>query len=118
MENYIAVMLMIFWLGLMRKKILNEIPEPQGWDWNDVLIKQNGGNKMIKINERFSIERLDDCWLLVETKPGYNHKTKTETMTQKKSRYPRLCHVVDEISKRTTSEFGGLDESIFLVKRI
>jgi hypothetical protein len=45
MENYIAVMLMIFWLGLMSKKILNEIPEMQGWDWNDILIKQMEATK-------------------------------------------------------------------------
>jgi hypothetical protein len=72
---------------------------------------------MIKINDRFSIERLEDDWLLVETKPRFNHKTKTETVSQRKNWYPRLRHVVDEILERTPSEANSLQEMVLLMKR-
>jgi hypothetical protein len=85
--------------------------------WPLVSKKSNGGNQMIKINERFSIERLDDCWLLVEHKTGINRKTGEETASQKKSWYPRLRHVVDEILDRTPSEAENIQDMALLMRR-
>jgi hypothetical protein len=43
--SYIMEMPMTFWPGWTNKKITNEIPEMQGWDWNDVLQKRTGATK-------------------------------------------------------------------------
>lgn len=64
---------------------------------------------MIKINERFSIEREADCWRLEDTVPSDHRLSKTGFVTRKHW-YPRLHMVVTEIFERCPEGAKDLKE--------
>jgi hypothetical protein len=70
---------------------------------------------MIKINDRFSIERQDDCWIVTEFRQGVSRKeeTKGETITSERKRhFPCLHHVVEFILEKTPEGAKSLQEVV------
>ncbi len=60
---------------------------------------------MIEINDRFSIKRMPDCWILYDTTPTINPKTNEPGLKTRKSYYPRLGQVATKKRKETIANF-------------
>jgi hypothetical protein len=71
---------------------------------------------MIKINERFSIERQTRQWVLYDTQKTDHEKSKTGFSTRE-SYYSRLHNVVDEIIERAPSDATSLNEMVLSIQR-
>ena len=71
---------------------------------------------MIKINDRFSIERQERQWVLFDTRKSDHEKSKTG-FTTRESYYSTLSSVVDEIINRGPTEATNLKELVTEIKR-
>jgi hypothetical protein len=72
---------------------------------------------MIKINERFSIERQTRQWVLYDTQKTDHEKSKTGFSTRE-SYYSRLHKVIGEILERAPEEAKSLSEMVLLIRRV
>jgi hypothetical protein len=71
---------------------------------------------MIKINDRFSIERQARQWVLYDTQKTDHEKSKTG-FTVRESCYSRLSNVVDEILERVPDKANSLSEMVLIIQR-
>jgi hypothetical protein len=72
---------------------------------------------MIKINDRFSMERTQRCWTLYDKRPSDNPKNKSG-FSVRESYYSRLGQVVDEIFDRTPEGCKSLREMYLKMQQV
>lgn len=70
---------------------------------------------MVKINERFSIERDKYQWVLVEHKNGTSKKGEA-IKTEARSYYPKLEQICNEIVEREAGDCATVKEIIVSLK--
>ena len=73
---------------------------------------------IIKINDRFSIERDSDGWTLYEAKTGINPKTKELTASVRRRYYPTLHTIINHMIDLAPSEASTLRELVWEIDQI
>lgn len=65
---------------------------------------------MIKINDRFSIEKDPYCWVLYETKKGKSRKTGKEAVSQKSTYHANIPQICEAILSKSGGEYKTIED--------
>jgi hypothetical protein len=70
---------------------------------------------MIKINDRFSMERDSECWTLFETVHGVNPRTKTPSVNIRKRYFPTLHTIIGFMLDLAPTEAQSLSDLVRVI---